>query len=102
LSLRKANTINTNKIDNSVIVTPRFERKWVSVFMPLSVMDYSGFNAGFGFRAGPLFLGSNTLLTNLMSGKSKATNVYFGLKIPIYKKGKSYSKAELTEPTDTI
>lgn len=102
LSLRKANTINTNKIDNSVIVTPRFERKWVSVFMPLSVMDYSGFNAGFGFRAGPLFLGSNTVLTNLMSSKSKATNVYFGLKIPIYKKGKSFSKAESTEPTDTI
>ena len=94
LSLRKASELNTNKIDNSFVLTPRFERKWFSVFVPLSLMDYSGFNAGFGFRAGPLFVGSNTVLTNLMSSESKATNVYLGLKIPIYKKGKSKFKEE--------
>lgn len=92
LSLRKATEINTNKIDNVVVVTPRFERKWFSFFMPLSVMQYSGFNAGFGFRAGPLFVGSSTVLTNLISSKSKAVNAYVGLKIPIYKKGNSFAK----------
>ncbi len=94
LSLRKKNEVNTSKIDNSFILTPRFERKWFSAYIPLSVTDYSGFNAGFGFRAGPLFLGSNTILTNLMSSNSKAASVYAGLKIPIYKKGKSYYKKE--------
>ncbi|MGS2726704.1 DUF5723 family protein [Psychroserpens sp. BH13MA-6] len=96
LSLRNATELNTNKIDNSVIVTPRFERKWFGCYIPLSVTDYSGFNAGFGFRAGPLFLGSNSILTNVMSSESKAVNVYAGLKIPIYKKGKSFAKKNQT------
>ncbi|WP_156115505.1 DUF5723 family protein [Psychroserpens sp. Hel_I_66] len=34
LSLRKANELNTNKIDNAVVVTPRFERKWFSFYLP--------------------------------------------------------------------
>ncbi|WP_052184125.1 hypothetical protein [Psychroserpens sp. Hel_I_66] len=59
-------------------------------------MDYSGFNAGIGFRAGPLFIGSNSALTNLLSSESKAVNVYAGLKIPIYKKGKSFAKKNKT------
>lgn len=96
LSLRKGTGINTSNIDNTVVITPRFERKWVSVFMPLSVMQYSGFHAGFGFRAGPLFVGSSTILTNLISSKSKAVNAFVGLKIPIYKQGKSYAKTNDT------
>lgn len=97
LSLRKSTEINTNKIDNAVVVTPRFERKWVSVFLPLSVMDYSGFNAGFGFRVGPLFVGSSTIISNLISSKSKAVNAFLGLKIPIYKNGKSYANNDTSD-----
>lgn len=93
LSLRKKGEVNTNTIDNTFTLTPRFERKWVSVYLPIGVSEYSGFQAGFGFRAGPLFIGSQTILTNLLSDSSKAANIYAGLKIPIYKKGKSYSKA---------
>jgi len=94
LSLVKGNNKNSNTIANMFTVTPRFERKWFSAYVPLSMVQYSGFNAGFGFRAGPLFMGSNTILTNLMSENSKAFNVYAGLKVPIYKKGKSYIKTQ--------
>lgn len=93
LSLRKKGEVNINSIDNTFTLTPRFERKWVSVYLPIGVSEYSGFQAGFGFRAGPLFVGSQTILTNLLSDSSQAANFYAGLKIPIYKKGKSYSKA---------
>jgi len=37
-------------------------------------------------RFGPLMLGSGSVLTNLLSDTSKTTDVYLGLKIPIYRK----------------
>jgi len=31
-----------------------------------------------------LFIGSGSLVSNLFSNKSKASNIYVGLKLPIY------------------
>ena len=82
--LTKTNAVNTNTIVNNYSLTPRYESKWFTFSLPISLMEYSGFQAGAGFRLGPLFLGSSSVLTNLVSNNSKTVDIYAGLKIPIY------------------
>ena len=79
-----AKKINGTAIANSVTFTPRYETRQFSFYIPLTYMKYSGTQIGTGFRAGPLFIGSGSLISNLFSNNSKASNVYVGLKIPIY------------------
>ena len=83
-NINSKTVINTNTIGNNYAITPRFESKWFSFFIPLNVMEYSGFQAGAGFRLGPLTVGSGSIITNLTSDNSKAADVYLGLKIPVY------------------
>lgn len=83
-SLVDANKINGTTIANSVTFTPRYETRQFSFYLPVTYMEYSGTQVGTGFRAGPLFIGSGSLVSNLFSNNSKAANVYVGLKLPIY------------------
>lgn len=79
-----AKKINATAIANSITFTPRYETRQFSFYIPVTWMEYSGTQIGTGFRAGPLFIGSGSLISNLFSNKSKAGNIYVGLKFPIY------------------
>lgn len=79
-----AKKINGTAIANSVTFTPRYETRQFSFYVPVTWMEYSGTQIGTGFRAGPLFIGSGSLISNLFSNNSKGANVYVGLKLPIY------------------
>ena len=83
-NINSKTAINTNTIGNNYSITPRIETKWFSLFVPLNIMEYSGFQAGAGMRLGPLFIGSGSIITNLVSDNSKAFDFYAGLKIPVY------------------
>ncbi|MRX67375.1 hypothetical protein SAMN06265349_1011059 [Flavobacterium resistens] len=83
-SLVDAKTVNGTAIANSVTFTPRYETRIFSFYVPVTYMEYSGTQVGTGFRAGPLFVGSGSLISNLFSNTSKACNLYVGLKLPIY------------------
>lgn len=82
--LVNADKINATTIANSVTFTPRYETRQFSFYLPVTWMEYSGTQVGTGFRAGPLFVGSGSLISNLFSNSSKAVNLYVGLKLPIY------------------
>lgn len=82
--LINAKKINGTAIANSVSFTPRYETRQFSFYIPVTWMEYSGTQVGTGFRAGPLFIGSGSLISNLFSNNSKACNLYVGLKLPIY------------------
>jgi len=84
LSLVSKTKVNSSHIANMISLTPRFESKWFSFYLPVSVAQYSGFQAGAGLRAGPLYVGSGSIISGLISDNSKAADVYAGLKIPIY------------------
>lgn len=84
LSLIARTKINASRMSNLVTLTPRFERKWFSFYTPISYMQHSGFQAGFGLRAGPLYFGSGSIISLLISENSRAADAYAGLKIPIY------------------
>ncbi|WP_308992675.1 DUF5723 family protein [Mariniflexile litorale] len=84
LSLVSKGKENASRISNTLSLTPRFESKWLSFYVPLSVVENNGFQAGAGLRAGPLYVGSGSVLTALTGDNSKGADVYAGLKIPIY------------------
>lgn len=79
-----AKKTNGTAIANSVTFTPRFEDGKYSFYVPVTWMEYGGTQVGTGFRAGPLFIGSGSLISNLFSNNSKGCNLYVGLKFPIY------------------
>lgn len=84
ISLISNDNIRSSRISNVASVTPRFESRWLSFYLPLSVVQYNGFQAGAGLRAGPLYVGSGSIISALTSDNSRGADVYAGLKIPIY------------------
>ncbi|MFD0797014.1 DUF5723 family protein [Maribacter chungangensis] len=84
LPLTSGNKINVNRIPATLGLTPRFETKWFSFYLPLSVIKDAGTQLGAGLRAGPLYIGSGSILSALTSNTSRAADVYAGVKIPIY------------------
>ncbi len=76
---------NASKTISNYSVTPRFQKKWISVYSPINYDRFGNFGWGFGFRAGPLLVGSNTIVSSFL-GATKKADVHVGLKIPIYRK----------------
>ncbi|GAB2760572.1 hypothetical protein GCM10010465_00930 [Actinomadura fibrosa] len=85
LSLVSADAEHANRIINTVAATPRFESKWFSFYLPVSMRQYDGLAMGAGFRLGPLMVGSGSLISNVLGDSAKTTDIYAGLKIPIYR-----------------
>ncbi|GAA4943114.1 DUF5723 family protein [Algibacter agarivorans] len=83
-SLISKDRITANRISNVVSLTPRYESKWFSFYMPLSVIESNGFRMGAGLRAGPLYLGSGSVISGFTSNNNREADVYGGLKIPVY------------------
>lgn len=63
---------------NNFTLTPRYEGKFFGAYLPLNINSLTGFNAGLALRAGPLFIGSGSVLTSLV-GTSRQADFYFGL-----------------------
>lgn len=91
--------LNQNSISNRVSLTPRFESKWFSFYVPVSYMDYSKqAQVGVGLRTGIFFIGSGSALSNIISDNSRAVDFHLGLKIPVYqKKAKEIEVVEVKE-----
>ena len=86
------NSIYSSNQYNSFTVTPRFESKVFGIFVPLNYSELTSFNAGLSLRAGPLFIGSGSIITAL--AKSKQADVHVGLHIGIQHKNKKIKEKE--------
>lgn len=87
VALLKNGEIPVSKIINTLTITPRFEAKWLSIYSPVSFREYnSNISWGVGLRAGPVIVGSGSILTNLMSKTTSSTDLYLGVKVPLYRK----------------
>ncbi len=71
---------------NQFTLNPRLETRWLSVFSPISVTQYSGVQWGLGIRVGPVFFGSGNLLGSIVDRRTRAFDVYAGIKIPLLHK----------------
>ena len=79
--------LNQSSIANQVSLTPRYESKWFSFYLPVSYMDVNKqTQVGVGLRTGVFFIGSGSVLSNVISNNSRAADFHLGVKIPVYQK----------------
>ncbi|HSF55068.1 MAG TPA: DUF5723 family protein [Algoriphagus sp.] len=89
IALSKDGQIPVSQVINTVTVTPRVEMRWLSIYSPISLRQYDSTPSwGLGLRAGPVIIGSGSVLTNLISKKSRTADLYAAIKLPIYGKDK--------------
>ena len=84
---------NASEIVPSFILTPRYESKWISAYVPFNYDAYKNVAMGIGIRLGPVFVGSNTALSALFK-PIKKVDLHFGVKVPLYKKTKKKTLKE--------
>jgi hypothetical protein len=64
---------------SSFTLTPRYEGRAIGVYLPVNHNSLTNFNAGLSLRAGPLFLGSGSVLSAMLGG-SKQVDFHVGLR----------------------
>lgn len=79
--LSLSNQANMANYTSTFFVTPRMETRMLSIASPFSYNSHDQFNWGFSIKAGPLLLGSSSLLSNLVKQRIGNTDVYMGLSI---------------------
>ena len=88
LTLFTQQKLNSNSRNNQITaqtiysITPRFGIGFFEAYMPISYNDFSGNNAGLGFRLGGFFMGSNSILSAI-SADSKQIDLNFGFRFAI-------------------
>jgi outer membrane protein OmpA-like peptidoglycan-associated protein len=80
-------------------VTPRLEKKWISIYSPVSYNVQGRLNWGAGVRIGPVFAGSGSVISALLSNKISSADAHVGLTIPIFQHRRS---ADKKPKTDTV
>ena len=79
LSLTSESKLANSYYNNSVMLTPRYEGKIASFWLPLSYNNLTKWNAGFSVQVGPVFVGSGSVLTAL-TGDSKQADFHMGVR----------------------
>jgi len=78
----------TNRVTTGYRIIPRYESRLFGVQSPLGFDENGTLNWGAGFRLGPVVVGSNSLISNVLNSESQAADVYVGVNIPILHKKK--------------
>lgn len=72
---------NSLKSNNTLVITPRYDSKWISYFFPLTLYEYKSFRLGAAFRAGPFTLGTDHLASIFLPSDFKGSDVFFSLRM---------------------
>lgn len=72
---------NKNHALTQLLITPRYETKYLGAYVPFSVNQYGQADAGLGLRLGPLVLGSASLFSNLMRSQLNHADAFVALRI---------------------
>jgi Family of unknown function (DUF5723) len=70
---------------NYVAVTPRYEGRIFSLYLPMAYNEVSKLTAGVGVKFGPLFIGSNSFFTS-MADNFNQVDIQLGLRLGLKKK----------------
>jgi outer membrane protein OmpA-like peptidoglycan-associated protein len=81
----------TAQYTTSFTLTPRLEKKWFSIYSPFYYNALAKKMAwGAGFRAGPVFAGSASVLSNFFSNKNvTGADFHLGVTLSIYQRVKT-------------
>ncbi len=64
---------------SGITLTPRYDARSFGFWLPMHYNPVTDFNAGFGFRAGPLIMGSGSVISALL-GNSKQADFFIGFR----------------------
>ncbi len=92
-----SNTVGARYLTGGAI-TPRYESRWFSVYSPVSYNEQKAFGWGVGINVGVFYVGTSTMLSNLMRSSIKNTDFYVGMHVPIGRAKKTKSKPIVEEP----
>lgn len=92
LNMESVSNPMTPNYVTTLTVTPRLEKKWVSIYSPVSYSANGQLNWGAGVRVGPFFVGSGSVLSSLMKQRIQAADAHMGLTIPIFQHASSKDK----------
>lgn len=67
---------------NSITLTPRYEGRLFAAYLPVHYNTFSKTTIGFGFRAGPFYAGSSSIVSMAIA-KTKQADFYFGFRVGI-------------------
>jgi hypothetical protein len=62
----------------------RIEKPWFGIYLPGAIGGLGGFRLGLGVKAGPLLIGSTSILGMLLRNQTKVADVFIGVRIPIF------------------
>jgi len=79
-------------------LAPRIEMKWLGLYFPFSYNVQKEFNSGFAFRFGPLYVGSGSIISNLVKSNVSNADFYLGLNLPIYRKNNVIESSPPAKP----
>ncbi len=96
--LATTNPISPNYV-TTFTVTPRLEKKWVSIYSPVSYNANGQLNWGAGVRIGPLFVGSGSVLSSMLKQRLQTADAHIGLTIPIFQHSSSKDKTPTLSDT---
>ncbi|MCL6265076.1 DUF5723 family protein [Flagellimonas myxillae] len=80
--VKKEGPYNNNGL-NQITLTPRFETRAISIYLPVTYSALGSTSLGAGFKLGPVIIGSGSILSNLLTESAQTANIYFGFKVPI-------------------
>jgi len=94
INLISKNSQSANYV-STFAITPRIEKKWFSIYSPVAYNMEKQLSWGAGFRVGPVYAGSGSILSNAFSKKNiTATDFHVGLSVPIFQHGAKKKKKE--------
>lgn len=71
---------------SSYNLTARYDRKHFGAALPITVDATGRLKAGMAFRLGPVWIGSNSIITAFTGSRIYNTDAYFMIKIPVFRK----------------
>lgn len=80
--VKKDSPFNNNRL-NQISLTPRFETRAISAYLPFSYSQLGQTTIGAGLKLGPLIIGSSSIISNLIADQVQLANLYFATKIAI-------------------
>jgi hypothetical protein len=84
MGMVSSTAINASRVIDRYTLTPRYQTKWFSMYTPLGYSQHLGLQWGAGFRLGPIYFGSASLLSTVMGDDTGGADIYAGVKVPIY------------------
>ncbi|KAA2243070.1 hypothetical protein F0L74_11170 [Chitinophaga agrisoli] len=73
--------VSKNYAITQLQITPRFDSKHFGAYMPFVVNRFGQVDAGVGFRAGPLIIGSSSILSNLFRSRINHADGFIALRV---------------------